>query len=119
MKLWLLTDTQVVTFRNCMWDSMTFILDEERRPVPATMDVWTAWMKTARRSIAVDAIGKSEVSTVFMGLDHSWDGGPPVLWETMVFGGALDGEQERYCSEDEALAGHAAMVARVRKAEQP
>lgn len=29
-----------------------------------------------------------EVSTVFLGLDHSWTpGGPPLVFETMVFGG--------------------------------
>jgi hypothetical protein len=35
----------------------------------------------------------------------------------MVFDGALDGEQERYTSRAAALAGHAAMVERVRLAE--
>lgn len=32
----------------------------------------------------------------------------------MVFGGPLDGEQERYSTTDEAIAGHAAMCERVR-----
>lgn len=35
-----------------------------------------------------------------------------VTSETMVFGGPLDAEMERYSTWDEAVAGHAAMVAR-------
>lgn len=57
--------------------------------------------------------GDADVSTVFLGLDHGGGLGGPVLYETMVFGGELDGEQERYRTRAEALAGHAAMVARV------
>jgi hypothetical protein len=64
--------------------------------------------------IAKDAIGDVEVSTVFLGIDRSFGSGPPLLFETMVFGGELDDEQERYSTEAEALAGHAAMVRRVR-----
>lgn len=47
------------------------------------------------------------VSTVFLGLDHSYGKGPPILWETMVFGGSMRDEyMERYTSEQEALEGH-------------
>ena len=37
------------------------------------------------------------ISTVFLGLDHSWNGGEPLLFETMIFGGKYDGEMCR-CS---------------------
>lgn len=33
------------------------------------------------------------VSTVFLGLNHGYGDEPPVLWETMIFGGALDEEE--------------------------
>ena len=39
--------------------------------------------------------------------------GRPILYETMVFGGVLDQECERYYTRAEAIKGHAAMVARV------
>ena len=56
------------------------------------------------------------VSTIFLRLDHSFtEEGPPILFETLVFGGPLDGDMERYCTEEEALAGHCRMVERVRK----
>lgn len=46
------------------------------------------------------------VSTVFLGLDHSWGDGPPVVFETMIFGGPLDDDQWRYCTLADAKAGH-------------
>jgi hypothetical protein len=53
---------------------------------------------------------------VFLGLDHSFRQGPPILWETMVFGGPLDGEMMRYTSRAEAFDGHQEMCRRVREA---
>lgn len=45
---------------------------------------------------------------MFLGLDHNWaQSGPPVLWETMIFGGPHHDYQERYSSLDGAVAGHA------------
>lgn len=54
------------------------------------------------------------VSTVWLGLDHSFGSGPPLIFETMVFDGlggdSVNDEQERYSNEAEALAGHEQMV---------
>ena len=51
---------------------------------------------------------------MFLGLDHSFaDVGPPILFETMVFGGEHDQEMERYATWDEAVAGHDIMVQKV------
>jgi hypothetical protein len=46
------------------------------------------------------------VSTVFLGLDHNWGDGPPILFETMIFGGERDEYQERYSTWGEAEEGH-------------
>jgi hypothetical protein len=55
-----------------------------------------------------------QVSTVFLGLDHRFFGdGPPLVFETMVFGGPLNGEQERYGSWAAAEAGHKRWVKKV------
>ena len=89
------------------------------QPVPATDSMeWAEWMETssAERRVAKTEIGEVKVSTVFLALDHSFGGSAPVLWETLVFGGPLDGEMERYTSRDKAVAGHAAMVKRVEAA---
>ena len=41
--------------------------------------------------IALDYVGKIKISTVFIGIDHQFlKSGPPLLFETMVFGGELD-----------------------------
>lgn len=103
-----------------------YILDERRNPVPAvTYSAFCLWRAQARKSddpgitlhTARDVIPIGEdvnitVSTVFLGMDHNvYTEGPPVLWETMVFGGSLDEEQERYTSESAALEGHAKWLA--------
>jgi hypothetical protein len=54
------------------------------------------------------------VSTVFLGMNHQYGDGPPLLFETMVFGGEFDQEQERYSTYEEAEAGHARWVAAVK-----
>jgi hypothetical protein len=73
--------------------------------------------KEGSRRVALDDINGATVSTVFLGIDHRYGpDGPPVLFETMVFGGPLDQEQERCCTWDEAEMMHARMVERVRNA---
>jgi hypothetical protein len=58
--------------------------------------------------------GGVNVSTVFLAIDHSFNGGTPVLFETMIFGGEHDGYQERYTSFEEAVKGHEVAVKLVR-----
>ena len=90
------------------------------KPVPATdLMEWAKWYETANqeRRVAETLIGDMRVSTVFLALDHSFGEGAPILWETLVFGGPLDGEMERYAFREDAEAGHAAMVERVKEAE--
>jgi hypothetical protein len=60
--------------------------------------------------------GRVTVSTVFLALDHSFGDGPPVLWETMVFGGPADMDQQRYTSREAAEAGHVEAVTWARSA---
>jgi hypothetical protein len=76
---------------------------------------WVDQMQSSarRRRVASDVIGVSNISTVFLG-DHSTIGPPPLLFETMVFGGALDGELERCSTWEQAEAMHSAMCARVK-----
>ena len=79
--------------------------------------IWGRFMENHQaRRVDKDCIGDVEVSTVFLGLDHQYGSGPPILFETMVFGGPLDGEQERCSTWEEAEAMHAAMVERVKAA---
>jgi hypothetical protein len=57
------------------------------------------------------------ISTVFLGIDHNFNGGPPLIFETMAFDdevGFADLECERYSTWDEAEVGHKAMVDKIR-----
>lgn len=54
--------------------------------------------------------GTVRVSTVFLGINHNFGDGPPILFETMIFGGKHDQYQDRYATYAEAVAGHAAAV---------
>jgi len=89
-----------------------YILEgHEPKPVKDLLE-WARWFeisnnrKVARTQISDDVI----VSTVFLGLDHQYGDGPPLLFETMIFGGPLDEQMNRYSTWDEAEKGHQEMV---------
>lgn len=70
------------------------------------------WSPEARR-VAYDEVTVAgyvmfRVSTVFLGINHRWSEGPPLIFETMIFGPEGWGEEycERYSTEVQALAGH-------------
>ena len=68
------------------------------------------------RTLDRTEIGPVLISTVFLGINHAFnDDGPPILFETMIFGGALDQYQQRYCTYEEAIQGHRLAVLLVDK----
>ena len=87
---------------------------QEAIPCPDMLN-WDQWFEKADRIVAKDTVGDSDVSTIFLGLDHSFGEGPPLLFETMVFGGMLSDAMDRYSTWDDAVDGHNAMVERVRQ----
>ena len=47
---------------------------------------WSRWFSTADRVIKQEEVGPFAVSTVFLGLDHRFEGyGPPLVFETAIF----------------------------------
>lgn len=73
---------------------------------------WAEWFETADRIIERTDLGDIRVSTVFLGIDHDFSmEGPPLIFETMIFGGPHNEEQWRYSTLEQARAGHAAAVA--------
>ena len=74
------------------------------------------------RRVAEDTVGPYWISTVWLGLDHNFmRGGPPLIFETMVFHSGEDGpkadldiDMDRYSTEEQALAGHEAFVTLIR-----
>ena len=84
-----------------------------RTPVPV-YDVlkWARAFERGNHRVAVHVIHQSAadpvtVSTVFLGVDHNWaNDGPPLVFESLVFGGPLNGQMYRYSTWEEAAAGH-------------
>ena len=69
------------------------------------------WQKEnqEQRKVAKDQVGKYRISTLFLGLDHSFRrGGPPLIFETMIFEGDgwTDLYVDRYSTWKEAEEGH-------------
>jgi hypothetical protein len=85
-----------------------YILNENNKPIRSTIVDCEEWLEKnpERKAVRQETIGDIFVSTVFLGLDHAWNSGIPVLWETMIFGGEHDQYQERYSSYEDALEGH-------------
>lgn len=81
------------------------------RVVECDLDEWAKFFDNAsNRRVAEDTVGAAYVSTVFLGMNHSFGEGPPLWFETMIFGGKNDEYQTRYSTWDQALAGHKAIV---------
>jgi hypothetical protein len=94
---------------------------------PATDLVeWAQWLENASRHVGYDEVSGFVVSTVFLGINHSFFGkGRPLWFETMVFRQGIDGElkarqdveQFRCSTLEEARIAHASAVFLVRKGE--
>lgn len=87
----------------------------DRKPVKVPLLEWAGWLDSKDRRVALDKISfldedgerHVQISTVFLGLDHNFSNeGPPILFETMIFGGNSDGFQNRYSTWEEAEEGH-------------
>jgi hypothetical protein len=88
---------------------MPFYRLEGKMPVLCSSDEWGVAIK--HNCVAKTNIGDVYVSTIFVGIDYRIaDKGPPILFETMIFGGVNDRHIERYCTWDEAEAGHNRIV---------
>lgn len=84
--------------------------------VVVPMEEWATWFEKVDRKVRETHLGaKVRVSTVFLGIDHQFGNGPPLIFETMIFGGRLNDSQWRYTTWDEAIVGHEAAVERVKE----
>jgi len=92
---------------------MKYILDDNHHVIKAGLEQWARWSEdlSKRRVDETRLSNGVRVSTVFLGLDHRFDDkGPPLVFETMIFGGPLDQHMWRYSSWDDAVTGHAVAV---------
>ena len=78
-----------------------------KKIIPVDLLIWAKYFETENRHIGNDSIGRTRVSTVFLGIDYNFSPkGKPLLFETMIFGGKHDQYQERYSTYKEAKEGH-------------
>lgn len=85
---------------------------ENKIPVPVEDGIlWGRWFENADKQVANTSVDKLQVSTVFVGV-------APLLFETMVFeeDKPIDKFCRRYCTWEDAQAGHDAVVALIRSA---
>lgn len=96
-----------------------FILDGKKTVPVETMEDYVKWraaMSDDVTRVAFTDLNKDvSVSTVFLGVNHNFFNGPPLLFETMVFGGQFDEGIRRYSTWDEAEAGHHETVFAVKR----
>jgi hypothetical protein len=92
-----------------------YILDGHKPKLELNLIKWSKWLESADRCVKKTKVNDIDVSTVFLGLDHSFGVGEPLLFETLVFGGSLDGEMDRYSTWEAAEIGHNKMVEKVRR----
>ena len=96
-------------------------LDDQHQPVAVT-DIleWGRWFETADRHVADTRLDDGvRISTVFLGIDHQFGDGPPILFETLIFGGPHDQEMFRYATWAQANAGHTEVVRAIIESRNP
>jgi hypothetical protein len=77
-----------------------------KEAVPASMDE-LADIYESNRVVKQEKVNGVKISTVFLVLDHAFHfDDPPLIFETMIFGGEHDMYQDRYTTWEEAERGH-------------
>ena len=88
-----------------------FVLDERGEPLATDCSEWERWCEHTDRSVARSVVASDVVVlTTFSGVDECPSGQPPLLFETRVFGGVLDGEDQQHATRADALAEHTRLV---------
>ena len=94
-----------------------YILEDHKVVACSNLFEWAQWFENADRQVAETILGEVRISTVFLGLNHRFGSVPnkdrvPLLFETMVFGGKLNLEFERYPTWQDAEEGHKRWIAK-------
>ena len=100
-----------------------YVLDADKN-ILATTDLkkWGEWFGSSPdRFLKQEYIKSGDqeyfVSTVFLAVDHSYMGGTPILFETMVLESGKMSEvyMQRYTEYDEAMRGHEAIMSMLKE----
>src|SRR3972149_5510632 len=102
-----------------------YILDKHGEPMVETDSMrWSEWFKTADRKVNGTDVGAFFVSTVFLGMDHNFGDGEPILYETCIFknneskielGDFHSEVVDRYTDKEKAEIGHDGYVKKLQE----
>lgn len=102
------------------WRTLVRYYNRDGKPIP--FEQWVALFERGDdyRIVRQTTIGPWWVSTVWLGLNHNWGGGPPLIFETMVFWEKPDDDYRditglRYSTLAQARSGHARFVWELRR----
>jgi hypothetical protein len=90
-----------------------FVLNDLGEPVrERDLEAWSRWFERADRRIARTVVTPDvTVLTTFRGVDEADEADEaPVLFETRIFGGVLNGEEAASRTKSDALDAHAGLV---------
>lgn len=74
---------------------------------------WARWIQEFDRTVGEDVIGGARVRTIFVGVDSAQaDGTGPLVYQTYITGGPLDGRIWRRATRDDATAAHYMAIGR-------
>lgn len=89
---------------------------------PLDMMTWARMHSDDKyRRVDLTLMEKYAISTVWLGLNHNWSDGPPLIFETAVFdrsGDMLDQYMDRYTTLEQAQAGHHHITQMVQELEE-
>jgi hypothetical protein len=111
---------------NAQFPKGHWILDENHNAVEVGLGDWAQWVESmgANRVVRQEHMQSFFVSTMFLGLDHRFGPGSPILFETMVFAktptGVVDYSglyMDRYETYAQALEGHERAIEKIKRGE--
>ncbi|MHC5768725.1 MAG: hypothetical protein ACYTXI_24500 [Nostoc sp.] len=79
---------------------------------------WSLWMMSGNTTVMVNELNDCIISTRFVGIDlnpGNNSNSQPMIFETLVIGGSLDGKKNLYPTWDEAMQGHLKICTQVFK----
>ena len=93
---------------------------EGQTPVPVESFMeWSLWIMSASTTVMINELKDSIISTRFVGIDLNPGScnslSQPMIFETLVVGGAMDGKRNFYPTWDEAIQGHLKICTQVFK----
>lgn len=100
-----------------MMDFKRYILIDRKPVVEPDLLTWAHWFEDFdNRKVASDVLeDRTHISTCFIGLNHQYGGGKPLLFETCVFGPTHSEVVERYATWEGAEGGHKRIVEKIIK----